>query len=208
MDSQTAALCLLLMGWWSFHVAIRKWISASDQLGERLLVPALFTLLESSSTRLELWYWVMTIVGKSDRVNMGCCSKNSLCQSGKMYGPRTASPTLASALSSSKWQSPRSTASSEAGDEHLAFSELLFVRCKRPGSKAREKASGKSNQATAKKERIKWPQLQWYRVFRFFQWKPETWPRLFWKAGWNGGGKGTKKPGNGVCNGQRSSKNL
>ena len=78
----------------SFHVAIRKWISASDQLGERLLVPALFTSLESSSTRLELWYWVMTIVGKSDRVNMGCCSKNSLCQSGKMYGPRTASPTL------------------------------------------------------------------------------------------------------------------
>lgn len=98
--------------------------------------------------------------------------------------------TLASALSSSKWQSPRSTASSEAGDEHLAFSELLFVRRKRPGSKAREKASGKSNQATAKKERIKWPQLQWYWVFRFFQWKPETWPRLFWKAGWKGGGKG------------------
>ena len=94
MDSQTVALCLLLMGWWSFHVAIRKWISASDQLGERLLVPALFTSLESSSTRLELWYWVMTTVGKSDRVNMGCCSKNSLCQSRKMYGPRTASPTL------------------------------------------------------------------------------------------------------------------
>lgn len=53
-----------------------------------------------------------------------------------------------------------SEASSEAGDEHLAFSELLFVRRKHPGSKAREKASGKSNQATAKKERIKWPQLQ------------------------------------------------
>ena len=51
---------------------------------------------------------------------------------------------LASVPSSSKRQSPISTASSEAGDEDLA-SESLFFKRKRPGSKAGEKATGTSN---------------------------------------------------------------
>ena len=56
IDAQTAELCLLLMG--TFHFAMRNRISASDQLEERPLVLALFSLLESSSSptaELVLW---------------------------------------------------------------------------------------------------------------------------------------------------------
>ena len=99
MDSQTAELCLLLMGWWSFHIAMRNRISASDQLGERPLVPALFSLLEfwsSPTTALVLWYGLMVVIvcdsaGESGRANRCCGSHSWLCHAGKMYGPRAGS---------------------------------------------------------------------------------------------------------------------
>jgi len=94
MNSHTAYLCLLLIGWWSVHIVIRNHITASDQLGEQPLV--LVSLLESSTPgpsptplALALWYGLSCdSTGESGQVNLACGSHSWFWKAGEMYRPR------------------------------------------------------------------------------------------------------------------------
>ena len=93
IDSHTAEFCLLLIGWWSFHVAKRKRISVSSQLGEWPLVLA--SLLEFSTLgpsltplALALWYGLICdLACESNCQSLACGSHSWFWKAGKIYGP-------------------------------------------------------------------------------------------------------------------------